>query len=201
MKLLAIISIVLSLMIPSTAGLAAIDPLPEGIGVYFDTEASALCQAPGGDVTCYLMLTNASGPFVLAWTCAVEIDTNLPASAFEEWWIRIGLNIVDTEDPVTMVSQFIVGTEWMPSPTNGYFILASRRISTINPDDFVSFRVFPLLDPEYPACTLCYVGMLGYETPLHVVNGNTDVPQTFITSGDCVVANEAITWGQLKALY
>jgi hypothetical protein len=202
MKLLTIISIVLSLMIPASEGLAAIDPLPEGIGVYFDTEASSLCQAPGGVVWCYLMLTNASGPFVLACTCAVDIDTNLPASAFEEeWWPNSGFNIGGPEDPETMVSRFILAPEFMPSPTNGYFILAIRRISTLHPDDFVSFRVFPLLDPEYPACTLCYVGLMGFETPLHVVNGNTDVPQTFITSGDCVVANEDITWSQLKALY
>ena len=201
MKLLTILFTVCSVIIPATAGFAAIDPLPEGIGVYFDTEASALCQAPGGEVTCYLMLTNASGPFVLACVCAVDIDTNLPAGAFdEEWWIHGGFNYGGPEDPVTMVSRFILSPESMPSPTNGYFILASRRISTLHPDDFVSFRVFPIPDFN-PSCPLCYVGLLGLEIPLHVVNGNTDVPQTFITSGDCVVANEDITWSQLKALY
>lgn len=200
MKLLTIISIVLSLMLSASAGLAAIDPLPEGIGVYFDTEASALCQAPGGDVTCYLMLTNASGQDVWAWTCAVEIDTNLPADAFEDWWIRGGINLVDTEDPATMVSRFIVSSESGPTPTNGHFILASRRISTSYPDDYVGFRVFPTPDFD-TSCNPGYVADGFIEIPCHVVNGNTDVPQTFITSGDCVVANETITWSQLKALY
>ncbi|MBK6900951.1 MAG: hypothetical protein IPH09_17410 [bacterium] len=178
---------------------AAIDPQSVGIGVYFDTEASALCHAPDGEMICYLMFTNITGQYVRAWICAVDIDTNLPASCFENW-IAYGISVNDPEDPVTLVQQFIVSTENYMEPTDGHFIAAVRTVLTSPAVDVVSFRVFPN-DDYWGPTHLHYVHTLGFETPFNVVNGDTNVPQTFITSGDCVVANEAITWGQMKALY
>lgn len=200
MKKLNIILTIILLTIPAIATHAAIDPQPDGIGVYFDTEASALCHAPGGTVTCYLMLTNFTGPYLIAWTCAVDIETSLPASSMQDWFVRSGIDVDDPEDPTTWVKGFIVGMEYFTPPAGSNVVLAERQITTLSISDEVSFRVFPNQD-NTPACTMCYVAMLGTDLPFHVVNGNTDVPQTFITSGDCVVANEAITWSQLKALY
>ena len=198
------ITILVSMMIltlTTTAVLAAIDPQPDGIGVFFDTEASALCHPPGSRVDCYLMMTNLSGPWVRAWTCAVDIDTNLPAVSLGQWSLYGGIDVSGTEeDPATLVKRFIVGMESYPEPIDGNVVVATRTMFPMSSTDEVSFRIFPTPDFWGP-CQLCYVHTLGFETPLHVVNGDTDVPQTFITSGDCVVANEDITWSQLKALY
>lgn len=187
------------LSLSAVAAQATIDPQPDGVGVYFDTEASALCHAPDGEMTCYLIFTNITGSMVRLWVCSVDIDTNLPASCFVDW-IAHAINISGPEDPSTLVQKFYVSTEHIMYPANGNFIAATRTILTSSAADEVSFRVFP--NDDYPGINdLHYMHTLGIETPLHVVNGNTDVPQTFITSGDCVVANETLTWSQLKALY
>lgn len=192
-------SIILTLT--TTAVLAAIDPQPDGIGVYFDSEASALCHPPGSRVDCFLMLTNLSGSTVMGWACAVDIDTNLPAVSLGQWSLYGGIDVSGTdEDPATLVKRFVVGMGAYPEPINGNVVVATRTMYPMLSTDEVSFRIFPTPDYSGP-CTLCYVHTLGINTHLHVVNGDTNVPQTFITSGDCVVANETLTWSQLKALY
>ena len=197
MRAFLIFSIILSLSAISSQ--AAIDPQPDGVGVYFDTEASSLCQAPGSPVTCYLMFTNVTGETVRAFICAVDIDTNLPISSLG-YWGHYGLDVAGPEDTTTLVKQFVVQTEHGWDLTGDHYIAAWRTMLPLSPSDIVSFRVFPNED-YWGTNHLFYWHTGGIDTPLHVVNGNTDVPQTFITSGDCVVANEAITWSQLKALY
>ena len=187
------------LSVSAISSQAAIDLQPDGVGVYFDTEASALCHAPGSPVTCYLMFTNVTGDRVLGFVCAVDIDTNLPVSALG-YWGHPGLDVGGPEDATTLVKQFRVGTEHGWDLTGDQYIAAWRTMLPLSPSDFVSFRVFPN-DDYWGTNHLFYWHTGGIDTQLHVVNGNTDVPQTFITSGDCVVANEAITWSQLKALY
>ncbi len=193
-----IFSCILSLSAISTQ--AAIDPQPDGVGVYFDTEASALCHAPGNPVTCYLMFTNVTGERVMVFVCAVDVDTNLPVSSLG-YWVHYGLDIAGPEDATTLVKNFAVQTEHGWDLTGDHYIAAWRTMLPLSPSDFVSFRVFP--NEDYGGTDHLYYRDMsaGIDTQLHVVNGNADVPQTFITSGDCVVANEAITWSQLKALY
>jgi hypothetical protein len=200
MKHIDILVSLMMLTVATTAVLAAVDPQPDGVGVFFDTEASALCHPPGSRVDCYLMLTNLTGSTVMGWTCAVDIDTNLQAVSLGQWSLYGGIDVSGTpEDPATLVKRFVVGTGPY-EPIDGNMIVATRTMFPMSSTDEVSFRIFPTPDYTGP-CTLCYVHTLGIITPLHVVNGNTDVPQTFITSGDCVVENEDITWSQLKALY
>ena len=197
-KLLFLISCII-LSFPTIAAHAAVDPQPDGVGVYFDTEASALCHAPGNPVTCYLMFTNVTGSMVRVFVCAVDIDTDLPISSLG-YWGHYGLDAGGPEDAALLVKQFAVQTEHGWDLTGDHYIAAWRTMLPLSPSDVVSFRVFPNED-YWGSNHLHYVHTLGIETSLHVVNGNADVPQTFITSGDCVVANEGITWSQLKALY
>jgi hypothetical protein len=176
---------------------AQIDPMPDGIGIYFDPGATQNCMftsAPFQSVTAYLMATNISAPSgISGWECTVQVAGSLLAPA---WAIAGGgTNFLTAPD-------FAVGVGTVaPLPFAPAMVLATLTAYVMNPTDLVALYVRPAPQPSIPGHPVYATGDNAYDLRALIQStGGADFPVAAI-NGDCPVANESGTWGQMKALF
>ncbi len=196
--------IVLSLAMCGPAS-AQIDPHPDGMSIYFDLGATQFCYelGPGYQpVTAYLMLTRPSTnqPAVLAWEARLEVDAN-PIVPLPVCWTYTHDGFGWDCGPDN-----IVGTTTPPLAFTGEAtMLASITLSYIGieVDPYAIFTIGRVTGsttfPEGPG----YTSEAGSPTPCQHIFGAWGTPCAWVNKDNCelVVANNVMTWGNVKALY
>jgi hypothetical protein len=197
-------SILIILMISSTSA-AELDTVTDGMGIFFDTEASLHCldYYPSQGVTtitAHMLLINPSTiqPTVLAWEARLEVAGN-PTVPIPSSWVVIGgtgwgyggpdyiegVNVPITH-PITELAYLnvvFVGDETEPWLT----------ISIGHIPGSTSF-------PDGPG----YTAEVGHPIPGNPINAAWGEHSAWINhpDGPCAtVANEPMTWSAVKNLY
>jgi len=198
MKTVMTILMVALLVGPATA---QIDPDPDGMSVYFDTEGYDFCYETSGgyeEVTAYLLLTNPSAEFLYAWEAHVESDVDA--------WYSIHWEPVCTSYGWDMDPDFVVGCS-PPVPLDGSTVILMTGLITFQgaPSEYAIFTVRGIpgsisFDPDHPG----YAAGPGILVPCNLIHDAPGDPVAWINRpDDCLdfVANEASTWGTVKRLY
>ena len=196
-KLLVLTAI--ALLAFSVSASAQVDPDPDGFGVYFDTGATSFNIAyPGGfaPINVYLMITRPSGAFVRAWECTIVETNNFTVQG--TWTLNGGLDV----DGDAM--DFVVGMGTTPHPAANAIVLASKTMYGAAPGagSAATFTVKGVAGSvSFPGGQPGYVHTLGINTPCQVLTGDMNAPQACINTNCMVVANEDMSWSNVKALY
>ncbi len=196
-KLLALTAI--ALLAFSVSASAQVDPDPDGFGIYFDTGANTFnVSYPGGfaPINVYLMITRPSGAFIRAWECTIVETNNFTVPG--TWALNGGLDV----DGDAM--DFVIGMGLTPHPAASAIVLASKTMYGAAPGagSAATFMVKGVAGSiSFPAGQPGYVHTLGINTPCQVPTGIMTAPQACINTPCMVVANEDMSWSNVKALY
>lgn len=179
---------------------AQIDPDPDGIGVYFDAEATqvAATVAVGGSVEAYLIATNPSGTGTLElWEAIVSPASDEPA-AFIVGTPVDGFNMT-TGMPGNPSYRFAVAMD-APSPElQPIMVLATLEIFVyeegplgilVGGGEDIEDRCYYRTDDFYH----------GPETTLRPSSGDVGLPVAVI-NGPAPVDVKARSWDEVKAIY
>lgn len=193
-KLLALTAI--ALLAFSVSASAQVDPDPDGMGIYFDLGATQFNVAYTGmftPINVYLLLTRPSGDFVRAWECTIVENNTFTVAG--TWTLNGGLDV--DNDPM----DFVVGTGQAPHPAAPAIMLASKQMFG-TPASTATFLVKGVAGSvSFPGGQPGYVHTLGFNTPCQVLTGDMTSPQACVNVSCMVVANEDMSWSNVKALY
>jgi hypothetical protein len=194
----------LSIVLLSTAALAQIDPDPDGIGFYFDTEGSQVCGTAetGTTVFIYLAITRASAAGgVYGWDARIELAPDpLPEGHFVLAWTLLG----DGPLTIPMYPDYIVGlgtpTPWSPS-----IELMEIQLLIAGVPACVQMFLRPVGNPSHPGKMVYVDGSdLTNVIDLHYSAGEYGQPCLMLNCPDCdpqIIASEPSSWGRVKAMY
>lgn len=188
--------IILGLVLLTAGGVfAQIDPDPDGIGLYFDEEATLTCKTVPAFVQfdAYLCLTNPSSPNgASGFECRLEF----PATILRTF------DVIDTTYQNLFSSpDYLVGFG-APLPAADVIVLTHIGFFNLQLDTRQEFFVKPIERPSVPGAA-CYADGLDPRLliPLNSSSGSWDLPVAVI-NGECnVIANEGSAWGRVKSLY
>lgn len=200
--------LIVLMLLATCVGAVPVDPDPDGMGMYFDTEGVNSCIwvddwvpaiGAGPNITVYLLVTHPDTPYpsIQAWEAHVEFITNsytppsgltLPALAvdydgdLDDYVVGCG---GAAAIPITGDATVIA---WADLTWLGYEGSASATCLLRGVDGSQSF-------PEGPG----YAAEAGFPSPCHSLWGIWG-PVSWI-NGLCPTANESMTWGSVKSLY
>ncbi len=183
----------------SGSALAQVDPDPDGIGMYFDLEATQYClDFSGGQVFVYLLMTNCSqSSGISGWEA--HVTYTVPAGDFETGWVLPtgSLNVSSAPD-------FVVGLG-TPHPYESAILLATYGILVFNTST-MDFYVGPCNTPSIPGVPVFAAGdNPGLLLPMQQSSGSPDLPVAQINpDGGCpgqVTGSEQDTFGGVKSMY
>jgi hypothetical protein len=175
--------------------LAQVDRDPDGLGIYFDMDATQYClDYVGGQLCAYLILTNCSEPTgILGWECFVTYT--IPAGCSEIGWTLPAGSLNVATPP-----EFTVG---LPAPVpNAPTILLATLCLMILSADPMEFYVGPVHCTSFPTVPLYAAGdNSGRLIEMHPASGSFYLPVAQL-NGDCtVIGTENATFGHVKAMY
>jgi hypothetical protein len=176
--------------------LAQVDPDPDQMGIYFDTEANTYCLADvpiDTQVSAYLCLTNQSALFGIGgWEANVEVINGTVLA-----W-----NIQGDYISVYPPPNFVVGV-YPPLPISPSVVLMEIVIlvSETTPIQFILHPSTPSsFDPPSPG-----YGYIDDEGNVPLQPCGYSVGSEIVCAeinGDCqVISNENMTWGVVKQLF
>jgi hypothetical protein len=175
---------------------AQLDLGPDGLGLYFDLEASEYCGAVqhGSPFEMYLILTNASAEAgVAGWECRIEYD---PSSLYVLSWV-VHNTSGSYFDPPNFAHGLTPPLPW--SPTINLMTVTLLKFDA----DCTWFSIVPHPFASIPG-EIVYLDAGDNTTliPMHQSTGGPDVP---VAGLDCVcpppVAREITSWGAVKGVY
>jgi hypothetical protein len=181
------------LLLAAGAASAQVDPGDNGIGVYFDEQASQNCLTVGDIqiVDAWLMLTRptATGG-VAAFECRLDVPDNL--LLVNTLYTTQGYNLAASPDQLV---GFIT-----PLPHAPIVVLAQLQFLTLDTAPAYLY-LGPIERPSVPG-QMVYVAPddVGTKVPMIWSTGGPGYPVASI-NGDCAVASEHESWGGVKALY
>lgn len=176
---------------------AQVDPGPDGVGLYYDLEATEYClQSEANSVELHLIVTGCSRPDgIHGWSCTIDWAAEGTIFLYDSYLAGDGaINIYEGPD-------FSVGIP-VPLPWSPAIRLATLEFVVI-PPGCTEFFVQPCsqdlyaIRPEFvpgdePNLTL----------PLYSSSGAPWGPVALLNCPDCyVVPAEGATFGELKSLY
>ncbi|MBC8424960.1 hypothetical protein H8E07_12620 [bacterium] len=205
--MLKLISILTLIIICGIAGAQPIDPDPDGMSFYFDTEGHDWlvivdpwepAYGAGPTIATYLLLTRPSTPFwaVKGWEARFEYETNTftPPLGLTLTPGAIDLDddpddyVVECDDtaliPITGDVVVLASVEFSWLGFEGY---AEANIHLYGVEGSASFPVSP-----------GYISGLGLLTPCHCIFGSWG-SVAFVMNE--LIRNEGMTWGDVKSLY
>lgn len=191
-----ILLVVLFIVLAFDAG-AQIDPDPDGIGIYFDLEATQVSTTVevGESVMGYLIATNPSQEGGLAfWVATVHsaapevIIWGVPAN---------GVNIATNMPPGGPTFFFVVSSSTPPPSLQGITLLGTLWV-TVLVDGPIGLEVHGDAGYEFPMYRVDDPN--GQDHWLFPSSGGTDLPVAVI-NGNAPIAAEPHSWGQVKSLY
>ncbi|MBK9305428.1 MAG: hypothetical protein IPM94_16585 [bacterium] len=164
----SIAAITIALTALGSGAAAQISPCPDGIGVYFDLDASRFeVTYPGGfaPLDVYLILTHPTGDCIRSWECRINEANNFTLPGV---WTIIGGTDTDS-DP----SDFAVTMDGCPVAAS-INVLASKRMYGAAPGAG-SYARYALAgipgSTSFPSGDPGYVHTPGINTPLQVAIG------------------------------
>jgi len=199
MRAVSFITAILNVAIVANVA-AQIDPDPDGIGVYFDLEATqVVAMAEEGEfVTAYLFATNISQPGgVVFWEASIEPNITVPPDDPAAWAGYIYGAPVDSYNYAMNV----------PGDPSWHCIAMPQPPLPVAPLTLLAYLSIHILDGSYPiALYVTYdplYSVVGTDGPYHDLfhsSGAEDLPVAVI-NGQGPIAAQAATWSQLKSLY
>lgn len=195
-KLLALLAIALI----ASSAMAQVDPDPDGVGVYFDLGGTTFEKntvAPFESVTAYLLVTNPSDPAgVAGWEMVINVAGGAVAPA---WTLSAGLD-VDSDPNAFQVG---IGLAPLALPAGPTVLLATWVGFVMAPTDVISFTILPV-----PG-SVSFDNAPGYASgdnaglliPLQVSSGFPYGAPSALINSTGVVANENMSFGQVKNLF
>jgi len=197
MKSLLALTLVLAFAVTA---FAQADPDPDGIGIYFDMGGAEVCTAtaaPFESVSAYLLITNPSALLgVSGWEAYVTVAGNAVAPS---WTLAGGLDV----DPSDEGFQVGIGTGGLALPYAPTIVLATWTGFIQSPADVVTFYVEGVPGSTSFANSPGYAGGgdAGDLRPLQVSSGTGAGAPVAMINGCDVVANEDMTFSNVKALF
>jgi len=176
---------------------AQIDPGPNGLGVYFDQDATVVMAEIGAEeyVTGYLIVTNPTeAGSMMWWQCAVCMDNGYPLVMTVH-----GFNVLSGGMPFSPCAGFAVSDG---PPIGGITILAEMDF-LLQEAGIANITVVSLEESEELLGGMFYSTSPGYQDPVfpfHPSSGSESLPVARI-NGEPPVAEVDVTWGSVKALY
>jgi len=179
---------------------AQIDPDPDGLGVYFDLEATeVVATAEEGEVvTAYLFATNISQPGdVVYWQAGVAPNMTLPPDDPAAWaGYVLGTPVDSANYAMNMPGDprwFCIAMPQPPLPVATLTLLAYLNIQVLDSNYPIALHV--TFDPMY--------SVVGTDGPYHDLfpsSGAEELPVAVI-NGQGPIEAQTATWGQLKSMY
>ena len=200
MRSLIVFLVSLAITVP---GFATVDPDPDQIGIYFDTNADVTCidVLPSTPFWAYLIITNPSSPEILAieFSLCVEVVGGSPGMLFRLSVVWENDNI---GDPVlTDWCNEGVARGWavpiVPQENNAllvrfqYMLLADMGLNF-----YLGAFSTQTIEDGLPA----YLGTGDVVLPLGVSSGNTGLPVASVNGCNAVPVKDS-TFGGLKCLF
>jgi len=180
----------------AATSLAQIDPCPDGIGIYFDQEATQVTATAelGETVVAYLIATNPSQVGGLAlW----EGSVFTPVFEVVIWGSpSYGINLANNMPPGGPSFSFLVTPDPPLPALQPIFVLATLDV-TVWAEGPIGLHVggysfeLPMYRVDDP---------YGQDHSLYPASGSVDLPVAVI-NGDPPIPVEPGSWGQLKTLY
>jgi len=185
-----------------------IDPDPDGMSIYFDTEGTIYClelddwepaAGAGPEITAYLLVTrpDTSFPFIGAWAAHIEIVTN--SNTPPTGWRLAGNGMADYDgDPDDYVVGMGHGTfftgdatviAWVELSWSGWEGHAVATFILEGVEDLFTF-------PDNPG----YAAEPGFPSPCQPLFGAWG-EVAWINGGCQTVSDAKLTWGAVKSLY
>ncbi len=195
-KLLALLAVALL----ASNAMAQLDPDPDGIGMYFDMGGMVVehaTAAPFESVTAYLLLTNGSeSSGVSGWEAVVDV---VGAPVAPAWTLAAGLDV----DPSDNGFQVGIGVAPAALPAAPAVVLASWTGFVMAPTDYVYFTVSNVPGSQsFPDSPGYAAGDdAGNLIPMQVSSGYPYGAPCAMINGTGVVANEDMSWSQVKDLF
>lgn len=176
---------------------AVLDPDPDMVSIYFDTEANVFCvPAPVGPLTAYLCITNAtSASGILGWEAFVWVTPGINISA----WNLSG-TATNTSTAPDFTVQLAAALPWQQS------LVVMEFVVDVPNTDTIEFIVYPAATPSIPGHPSYVVGNNPSEIRSLGYSGGTDPEGNplvcAIINGDCApVPDTDLTWGKVKAMF
>lgn len=193
MKKLLVLLALSALM--ATAAFAQADTDPNGIGVYFDLEATQVCTTAGAyqPVDAYLILTNLTAGGVGGFECSMDVG----GFAFGSWTLTAGTN----GDQLS--AGFYVGIGTGSNALTGDNVMVAHYNGVLpTPETIGTFTLSPYPIPSIPG-VMCYSNPLdaGDLIPLQVSVGSYELPAAMVNGPCGVVPSDPQSWGSVKALF
>jgi hypothetical protein len=174
-----------------------VDPDVDGLGIYFDLEATEYCAPAPLFVTfnIYLILTNASAEAgVYGWECRIEYEENYPVLVINwqptNWWGGVW-------DPPNFAIGLATPIPW--SPAINLMTITLMLLSI----DCTYFYIVPYPYPSIPGEIVYADGAdPNHLITMHQSTGGPDNPVLGINC-DCPppIATDRASWGAVKELY
>ena len=200
MRLIIVALILLTNVNPS---IATIDPDPDQIGIYFDSEANVACidQPPSTPFWAYLIITSPSSTEVqgVEFSLCAEVEGGNTGLLFR-------LATVWENDPIgdpvvtDWCTEGVVKNWAVPIVPQGGIALLARFQYMILADVGVNFYLGPNSDQSIPDGLPSYRGFEGIVLSLGVSSGDPSLPVASVNGCNAVNLNLS-TFGSLKCLY
>jgi hypothetical protein len=180
----------------ATSAMAVIDPDPNMIGIYFDTNADVVSAAPGGNAVAYVIATNCTYESIYAFECSIFVD-------------NVGLaGFVNAATVPTGMEGFNIGTApeviisyGAPIPVVGPATVIAEIPFGYYSNGYATFTIGASNDPAVPGFPNVQVGPTFNDVVPMGDSANGGVCAVLGTGGPDVVGNESASFGGVKALY
>ncbi|MCB1183824.1 hypothetical protein KDM41_10350 [bacterium] len=188
---------ILALSLVATSGLAQLDPDDDGIGVYFDPCACVNCITMDvGPQRAFLVITHPTSPQgVAGWECKMWMTG--PA-------VMTGIDLQGQEINIGTAPEYIVGT--VDPQINPYtypaIVVAVIDFYILDLSGPVQWWIDGIRFHSLPERVPAYLDGSDIEIikELKQSTGGRDFPVATV-NGDCAVAIEDHSWGDVKALF
>jgi len=194
-KLLVLVAAALLI---SGNSLAQLDPDDNGVGVYFDPCGCCMpcIPLPEGEGFAWLVITHPSAPAGIGgWECRLEVEGPVAILGYN----LLGANPIN----FTVEPNFLVGlSEPLVNPfTFPTLVVMEIHFLVLDVQPAIEFYLEPNWTPSIPG-ELAYADGVDPDI-LYIMRQSTGGPgePVAVVNGDCPVANEDATWGQVKTLY
>ena len=199
MRRLIALTILATLIAP--AAHAAIDPDPDGIGVYFDLNADVyeIAMGPSVPFNAYIIVTNPTGTGIQGYEFSriITVPPGMEGMFFTLVEIWHGYNDIHPVEPPGLGNDFMIsfGT---PIPATPTVTLVTWQFMLLAPM-IVDFYLGPSSGEFGTNGLLVYESPTG-PVPLHVSSGDPAL-RVATVNGTGVVPVTMTSFGSLKALY
>lgn len=199
-----LVVLLLASLIASSA-FAVVDPDPNSLGIYFDTDAENNCWTTAASVPffTYLILANPTAPAINAYELGmtVEVPAGMEAMVF-----RLASTIadgvvsgVDVGENSALGGDYIVGLA-APLPASEAVVLHSWQymvLAVFPLQMYIGSSSVPSIEGDYPVVQNAE-GSILMQTGLST--GGPDIPVATVND-ECVVGTEDVSFGSVKSLF